>query len=280
MNSMNLGSVIEKLAKQNEPVQQDDDYVKDGLLVCGQCHTPKECEVELLGVLRKVGCLCKCESEKHKAEQERLRQQQEAMRISRLRTEGIQDRSYRNWTFENDDGSNPKQMDKAMRYCLRWNEMYQDNIGLLLWGDVGTGKTYFAACIANYLIDRGVPVLMTNFIRLANALMTGFDEDRNAYITSLDNYRLLIIDDLGAERQSDYMLEQVYNIIDSRYKSRQPLIITTNLPLSEIKTPSEIKYSRIYSRILEMCVPIKFEGTDRRKETSVSKLEKVKKLFE
>jgi len=157
--------------------------------------------------------------------------------------------------------------------------MYRDNIGLLLWGNVGTGKTFFAACIANYLINLGVPVLMTNFIKLTNAL-TGFDEDKNAYIRSLNNYKLLIIDDLGAERQSDYMLEQVYNIIDSRYKNQQPIIITTNLSLSEIKNPSDIKYSRIYSRILEMCVPIKFDGADRRKEAFTSKLEKAKKLFE
>lgn len=124
-----------------------------------------------------------------------------------------------------------------------------------------------------------MPVLMTNFIRLSNALMA-LNEDRNEYIKSLDNYKLLIIDDLGAERQSDYMLEQVYNIIDSRYKNGQPLIVTTNLPLSEIKNPSDIKYSRIYSRIIEMCVPIKFEGPDRRKEVFNLKLEKAKKLFE
>ena len=208
-----------------------------------------------------------------------VRQMEEFDRIGRLRTQGIQDRRYCNWTFENDDGRNPQQMDRAMRYCLRWEEMYRDNIGLLLWGNVGTGKTFFAACIANYLIDRGVPVLMTNFIRLSNALMD-IDGNRNGYIKSLDRYKLLIIDDLGVERQSDYMLEQVYNIIDSRYKNGQPLIVTTNLPLSEIKNPSDIKYSRIYSRLIEMCVPIKFEGPDRRKEVFNVKLEKAKKLFE
>ena len=66
------------------------------------------------------------------------------------------------------DGSNPGQTDKAMRYCLSWGKMYRDNIGLILWGNVGTGKTYFAACIANYLINLGVPVLMTSFIKLTN----------------------------------------------------------------------------------------------------------------
>jgi DNA replication protein DnaC len=276
---MNVEGILERLAKQNEPKQHDGDYIKDDLLICGKCNTPKECLVEVMGDIKKFGCMCKCQSEKYREEQAKQREREEFERVNRLRTQGIQDRNFREWTFENDDGSNPKQMDKAMRYCLKWDEMYRDNIGLLLWGNVGTGKTFFAACIANYLIEHGVPVLMTNFIRLTNAL-TGFDEDKNAYIRSLNNYKLLIIDDLGAERQSDYMLEQVYNIIDSRYKNQQPLIITTNLSLSEIKEPKELKYSRIYSRIIEMCVPIRFDGTDRRKEVSASKLEKAKKLFE
>lgn len=276
---MNLDNLINNLAKQNEQSLQEGDYIQDGLLICGKCNTPKECEVEVLGEIRKFGCICKCQSDIYRSEQEQVKKREELERINRLRTQGIQDKGYIDWTFENDDGSNSKQTDKAMRYCLKWNEMYQDNVGLLLWGNVGTGKTYFSACIANYLINLGVPVLMTSFIKLTNAL-TGFDEDKNAYISSLNNYKLLIIDDLGAERQSDYMLEQVYNIIDSRYKNQQPIIITTNLSLSEIKNPSDIKYSRIYSRIIEMCVPIKFDGTDRRKEVSISKLEKAKKLFE
>jgi len=276
---MNVEGILERLAKQNEPKQHDGDYIKDDLLICGKCNTPKECLVEVMGDIKKFGCMCKCQSEIYKAEQEQIKNREELERINRLRTQGIQDKGYINWTFENDDGSNPKQTDKAMRYCLKWDEMYRDNIGLLLWGNVGTGKTFFAACIANYLINLGVPVLMTSFIKLTNAL-TGFDEDKNAYIRSLNNYKLLIIDDLGAERQSDYMLEQVYNIIDSRYKNQQPIIITTNLSLSEIKNPSDIKYSRIYSRIMEMCVPIKFDGADRRKEAFTSKLEKAKKLFE
>ena len=276
---MNFDNLLNDLAKQNEPRPQDGDYIQEGLLICGECNTPKECEVEVFGTLKKFGCLCKCQSEKYREGKIKMRQQEESDRISRLRAEGIQDRNFRDWTFDNDDGSNPGQTDKAMRYCLSWGKMYRDNIGLILWGNVGTGKTYFAACIANYLINLGVPVLMTSFIKLTKAL-TGFNEDKNAYIRSLNNYKLLIIDDLGAERQSDYMLEQVYNIVDSRYKNHQPLIITTNLSLSEIKNPSDIKYSRIYSRIIEMCVPIKFDGADRRKEVSTSKLEKAKKLFE
>jgi DNA replication protein DnaC len=128
--------------------------------------------------------------------------------------------------------------------------VYKDNTGLLLWGNIGTGKTFFAACIANALINNGVPVLMTNFAKIINAL-SGFNiEDKNKYIVDFNRYKLLVIDDLGAERQSDFAQEIVYNVIDSRYKNGQPIIITTNLTLDEIKKPANITYSRIYDRIL------------------------------
>ena len=68
--------------------------------------------------------------------------------------------------------------------------------GLLLWGDVGTGKTFFAGCIANALLDKGIPVLMTNFARILNTLAGMHSEDRNLFIDSMNRYSLLIIDDL------------------------------------------------------------------------------------
>ena len=84
--------------------------------------------------------------------------------------------------------------------------------GLLIWGDVGTGKSFFAGCIANALLEKGIPVLMTNFSRILNTLTGMHFEDRNQFINSLNRYSLLIIDDLGIERNSDFALEQVFNV--------------------------------------------------------------------
>ena len=80
---------------------------------------------------------------------------------------------------------------------------------LLLFGDVGTGKSFFAGCIANALLDRDVPVLMTNFPTILNRLTGMFSEDRADFITSFDEYDLLIIDDLGVERSTEYAMEPV-----------------------------------------------------------------------
>ena len=73
------------------------------------------------------------------------------------------------YTFSNDNGQNPL-MDKAHAYVENWKEAYKSNIGLLLFGDVGTGKSFFAGCIANALLDQDVPVLMTNFPTILNRL--------------------------------------------------------------------------------------------------------------
>ena len=156
--------------------------------------------------------------------------------------------------------------------------MEKDCTGLLLWGDVGTGKTFIAGCIANALIEKGIPVLMTNFSRILNTLSGMFNEDRNTFIESLNQYTLLIIDDLGIERDSKYGLEQVFNVIDSRYRCQKPLIITTNLTLVEMKN-ADLDHTRIYDRILEMCTPMRINNQNIRKINAETKLNEARKLL-
>ena len=98
--------------------------------------------------------------------------------------------------------------------------MRTDNIGCLFWGGVGTGKSYLAGCIANALMEKEIPVRMTNFALILNDLAASF-EGRNEYISRLCRYPLLILDDFGMERGTEYGLEQVFNVIDSRYPQRQ-----------------------------------------------------------
>ena len=137
--------------------------------------------------------------------------------------------------------------------------MRTDNIGCLFWGGVGTGKSYLAGCIANALMEKEIPVRMTNFALILNDLAASF-EGRNEYISRLCRYPLLILDDFGMERGTEYGLEQVFNVIDSRYRSGKPLIVTTNLTLDDLHNPEDTAHSRIYDRLLSMCVPVRFTG--------------------
>lgn len=100
-----------------------------------------------------------------------------------------------------------------------------------------------------------------------------------------NNEKLLIFIDrasryFGMERGTEYALEQIYNIVDNRYRSRKPLIVTTNLTLDEIRHPQDTTHARIYDRLLEMCVPVSCIGVSFRKETAQEKLERLKILIE
>lgn len=250
-------------------VRAQGDYIQDGLLHCGLCHTPKEHWVELLGRRRKVACLCKCQSAAAQKQREAERAKQAAEALERQMAAAVQDRSYRKWTFATDDGRSPKAVAAAKGYCKRWAEMRVQNMGLLLYGDVGRGKTFAAACIANELASRGVPVLMARLPSLANSM--GWGDERREFLRSLNAYDLLVLDDLGAERDSSAMKEAVYQIVDGRYAAGKPAIFTTNLTWQEFTKPERMEDRRTYHRILEMTVAVQADGPDRRVEKHKAK---------
>lgn len=251
-------------AKKSNP-QNEGDYIKDGLLYCGNCNTPKQCEVELFGTIRKPMCLCKCQIERLEREEEERKQREFMDKVQKYRRMGFDEGEMQNWNFKADDGHNEKITNAAKKYVENFPELLKQGKGLLLYGTVGTGKTFFACCIANALIDKGYPCLVTNFARLTNTLQEKF-ENRQAYIDSLNQFALLVIDDLGAERKSEFMQEMVFNIIDARYRAGLPIIITTNLSIEEVKKPQTVGNARIYDRIIERCFPVQVEGKSRRRE--------------
>ena len=258
----------------------EDEYIdkNSGLVYCKKCHTPRQASVELGGTLFHPCCICQCQSEARELELAKEKQLQEQQRIARLKANGLQDASLRQFTFANDTGINPE-IQKAHSYVEHWPEMKATATGLLLWGNVGTGKSFFAGCIANALLDQGVPVLMTNFSRILNALTGMFSDDRNKYIDSLNHYSLLIIDDLGMERGTEYALEQVFNVIDARLRSNLPLIVTTNLTLEELKHPADLAHERIYSRVLERCIPLKINNQNIRQMKAQENFTRTKQLL-
>lgn len=263
---MDLSKMIDGIAEVagKANAAQEGDYTKDGLLYCGKCNTPKQCEVEFFGKMRIVPCMCKCKKEQYEADAADFQRRQKMLKIQQLRQSGFPDSDMQNMTFDKDDGSNSISI-VARKYVDQFDEMKKRGKGLLLFGNVGTGKTFISACIANALIDKGNACLVTDFKRLVNTI-GGMFEGKQEYIDSLNRFDLLVIDDLASERDTEYMGEIVQNIIDSRYRAGLPLIITTNLTSDELKHPAEIRKQRIYSRLFEMCVPVEVTGKDRRRE--------------
>lgn len=256
-----IGGIVK--AAETENARKPEDYIgEDGLLHCGKCHKPKQCRVEEWGG-KVLPTPCECMMEERRRYEERMKAEERRRALDKMRRAGFPDVEMRKWTFANDDGGNGRIMDVARRYVENFGRMRQDGTGLLVYGDVGCGKSFMAACIANELIDRGTPCMMTNFSRIVNQLQETFD-GRQKYIDNLNGFDLLVIDDLAAERDSDYMNEQIMTVIDSRYRSGLPLIVTTNLTAAEMADNQDVRKRRIYSRLKEMCIPLKMEGEDRR----------------
>lgn len=223
-------------------------------------------------------CLCKCAQERMAAEEATRRQQERMIEARRMRQAGFPDDEMASWTFDKDDHTNKRLSTIAHNYVDNFPEMKAKGKGLLFYGTVGTGKTFISACIANALIDKGYPCMVTNFARLTNTISGKF-EGRQEYIDNLNKFALLVIDDLASERDTEYMGEIVQNVIDARYRSGRPLIVTTNLTADELKHPTDIRKQRIYSRLFEMCVPIEVKGKDRRKEKLKTDYDELGKLL-
>ncbi|MBO5969759.1 MAG: ATP-binding protein [Clostridia bacterium] len=257
-----LGAIIAK-AESHIRAEEGDYIGDDGYLYCGKCKTRKQRFFDAGVIQRKVMCLCKCEAERLQREEEERERRALAEKIARYRMEGLPEQKMHDWTFANTDGSNAKLMAGLKRYADNFDEFYKLGKGLILCGTVGTGKTYGAACIANALIDKGIRAKMTKVEWIANAVLD-IQRGKQEYLDSFRHYPLLILDDIAAERDTAYMQEIVYNVIDGRYTAGRPLIATTNLTPEQLMQPKNIGEKRIYSRILEMCVPVEVVGEDKR----------------
>ena len=277
---MDINAFIDGLDQRSAQAikTEEGDYIVDGLLYCHKCHTAKQTRIVAMGRVFTPYCLCKCESAKSDAEEQERKRQDFLMEIKRMRSVGFPDSEMSRCTFARDDRKNERISTIARKYVENFDEMLKKGKGLLFFGSVGTGKTFISACIANALIDQGHPCMVTNFARLVNTL-SGMYEGKQKYLDNLNMFKLLIIDDLASERDTEYMNETVQNIIDARYRSGLPLIITTNLTADDLKHPADIRKQRVYSRLFEMCVPVEVKGQDRRKQKLIEDHDDLKDLL-
>lgn len=277
---MDLTGVLPISESGAERLAEGDHIGEDGLVYCGKCGSRKQLRVKFGDKTHVVRCVCKCESKELEEKKRQEEYEEQMRRINRLKEASMMDKKYREVTFDKYEvrEENKKVFEMAKKYADRYQDMYKKNQGLLLYGPVGTGKSFTAACIGNYLLNNAKPVIMTSFVKI---LQDVWENAREAeYITILNSASLLIIDDLGTERETDYALEKVYNIIDSRVRANKPMIITSNLELNDMMECEDIRKKRIYDRILECCYPMYVGGKSFRMMKAAQRFDEMKDFLE
>lgn len=238
---------------------------------CKECGEQTNMIVNILGQNRIVPCICKCRKEKLEKQQDLELKKDLERRRNILITQGIMDKEFLKNNFDKYNGSNIKIFNLCKKYVENWEIMKKENIGIIFYGDVGRGKTFFASCIANELFKNGISVCVTSFPKIIDKLMN-FNEESKFLIENVKSQNLLVIDDFGVERETEYVLEQIFKIIDDRLRVGLPTIITTNLSLEQLKDPKTLAQRRIYDRILEMCsIQILVDNQNNRQEKSIRK---------
>lgn len=166
---------------------------------------------------------------------------------------------YQKRTFNN---FNSQDRERAYGICMRAAEsiVKGDKKSILLIGDVGTGKTHLAASIANYCMEHGIVVKFGNITDIFQSLKNAFTKEEDI-LGEVKSVPLLVLDDLGKERTTEWTNETIYSIINYRYEHMLSTIVTTNLPLVEMQ--EKIGEATV-SRLMEMCEYVSMDGKDYR----------------
>jgi DNA replication protein DnaC len=205
-------------------------------------------------------------------------------RIARRRATAVAGRlpkRFREVSFEREpvisiERANPRPLQAVRAYVRNISEQLAAGRGIWFTGDVGTGKTTLAMLISKAALDAGHTVAIYSLPRLLAMLRETYDEDSLYSLSELTDrlcaVELLHIDDVGAEQTSDWVLEQLYTIVNTRYEDGKALLLTTNLvgresegdPLDPLRRQIG---ERTVSRIYEICGdPLPFFGDDQRME--------------
>lgn len=243
----------------------DGDYITNGIYYCGKCKTPKQVLIK-----NKIyNCLCECESNKYKEKEENERRNQFINKyIANI------DYGYRNKHFEDVNGLDDEFI-FAKRFVEHFDKMTESNTGLYIYGDVGNGKTFIASVIANELLERGYSVLMTT----CNNALDKFRKS-DEFKSMIFNFDLVILDDFGASRESEFQNEGLFNLIDCRITSKKPIILTTNINRSELANAQSLSTKRIFDRVIMMTHGIQISSSSMRVKKAIERKEEIKKLLE
>ena len=244
---------------------------------CPICGTEKTWRMgNIMGAILRVPIMCQCEVDL----EEEIKRQEEAKakleRINRMLALSNLGERFKDATFDS------FKVTPETENC--WNEFkdYAEKFskdtkeGICIYGRAGNGKSHLAASLVHRLIERGYTAVFIEapdlFSRIKATYGTEGEGSEDKIMRALGRCDLLVLDDAGAEKPTDWVQEKFYQIINSRYKNNLPLVITTNT--KDMAGLEEIIGFRAYDRVLEMCEPLKNNGESYRRNIAVQRLRK------
>lgn len=237
-------------------------------------------EIEVLGRKRWVQPVCKCEADAQKAEIARITGATYESEMRSLFSISDIGRKYMFAKFEDFEvRAGAENAYKASKYYAEnFDEFGAES--LILWGDPGNGKTHLAAAVHNKLSQDGLTVVFVSMPDLLSKIKASFNrnnaETEEQIMKALIKCDLLIIDDLGAEKTSDWVQEKVFEIVDGRYRRQKPIMATSNLNLRDL---ADHIGKRACDRLTEMSQPIENKATSYRREIAKQRISKFDEIL-
>lgn len=261
-----------------------DDEVRQKTFTCSKCGLLNE-PIILEHPLRpgkKVVIMrtCQCEIERMERERIELQEAEKKHRIKRLFDTSMLCPRFAECTFENwmpMPGTEVAHYE-AQNFISSFSDKMRTGEGLLFYGPPGNGKSHLAAAIANKLISMEFTVVFANVPSLLGRIRKTYSEKRGEtevdILQAVSDCSLLILDDAGAEKWSDWVETTLYTIVDDRYRHKKPMIITTNLTLKALEDAIGF---RAFDRILEMCMVVENSGESFRRRKAKERITKLQK---
>ena len=184
-------------------------------------------------------------------------------KVERIKAESNISKRFATRTFENFDVSENEKAYKACKMYVDAEIYNTEKNGLIICGSYGTGKTHLAAAIANSLMDEGVSVLFNTYGGHLEHLKAEYNSDKpKDYLGLMCDVELLVLDDVGKEKQSEWSESVMFEVINSRYEKMKPIIVTSNYSSTDLENYFG---KACYSRLIEMCHGIVTQGRDYRR---------------
>lgn len=270
--SESIGRVMTRIVNTSACNEETEGYTCEH---CNKYIAAITVEVPQLRIKNKILPTCECVVEREEAKIREAQNFAKKREIEKLFSISNLGERFSKSTFESflDRNGSETAYKIAMKYVKTFKEWNGES--LMIWGDPGNGKTHLAAAIVNELSEKGYIVVFQSVPELLQRIRSTFNsenkENETQIMRALLECDLLILDDIGAEKTTEWVEEKLFNIIDGRYRKELPTLYTSNLQPKELQNQVG---KRSYDRMVETSLTVENKAESYRREIAKQRLQR------